>query len=242
MRFVYWTLVLTFVSALVGLPAVADTIIFTDVPGGIPGVVVTMTGDFTGCSGSNTTCSGNLHINTSGATMPSTGTWEIGWFELKLDTNTYVTLVPAAGDWNSAPGNGGATASVWWSGGGPSHTNILPEDHYSAMYNQYFLKDSQLTAADVAHGLLVGTAASHAYTYDFAFTFNFNGSQFNNDPSLKIGYYSIDSVNGTPTNPAIRQMSQHGIAGVPEPSALVLLGSGLFGLGTLARKLHLGRS
>jgi hypothetical protein len=196
-----------------------------------PGAGIVYTLDFNLQNGSTSTYDATFTIDPSSVT--SSEAWYAGWVLFKfVDGSTRSTISEL-----TAPGEAGtwtaSDPSVKILGGGGHYKTLEPRGGFSGFYLTSLAQGSP--PDDPTQGILLTGSSKSPVTFSFDFTVN--------DPvstdlmSLKVGYYDPPSGHG---NYVVNQLSQD-LTPVPEPSTLLLLGSGLVSLGLWGRRKFKGK-
>jgi hypothetical protein len=185
--------------------------------------------DTTGIDGNQYTLTiydnGTVTIDATTVAGPTSADWYIDWIQFKVTSQAVTSIgtltmapVPPSYSWDATTSSDPAVLQKF---GGP---NGLPQDGFNLVY---------FTGIEVPNGTEdSGAVLVDGNHYEWVLTgFNFTGQDLLTDgtATLKVGYYD-DTNNGGQF--ITRQMSQQ----VPEPTTLLLLGSGFVGLVVFSRK------
>jgi hypothetical protein len=144
--------------------------------------------------------------------------WYIDWIAFKLDGKT-------AGDITSSIAGPGP-AGTWVEGNGTIDLENY-KDFPNNTWTGIFADGIQNSPTIITNGAQLNGISTYLWSFSFAMS-----NPFNETPSLQVGYY--DGLAGGSDNILFNRLSQ--TFNVPEPGTLLLLGSGLLGLGILQRK------
>lgn len=194
----------------------ALSLTLTDTTSSVPGTVYNLT-----ITGSGPTYTVTLEAETSN--HPG---WYIDYLIFHFDqgTNPDLSSPPTApsSNWNVADKVDQPAVSVL-------QTGTLPQDGDSALYVNGILTSA--SPIDVTQGPQLLSNGDYFWSFNITFELNNGGNQtFLNDPQhLQVGYYDGVKTNG---GYFFTQMSQDFTPGtpIPEPTTLLLLGSGLLGV------------